>query len=97
LDKASSDSKGSADSGKRRREFNNAEDDDALTNSTGRSKKRTIKKQNRKTVIYDSAEEDYFHGCHDEDLDFDLIEIDALDQVTCKNASGGALPQWTTS
>ncbi|BAT86759.1 hypothetical protein VIGAN_05006800 [Vigna angularis var. angularis] len=102
LDKASSGSKGSADSAKRRRESNgdpyaNAEDDDALTNSTGRSKKRTIKRQNKKAVIYDSAEEDYFSGCHDEDLDFDLIEIDALDQVTCKNASGRVLPQWTTS
>jgi len=100
LDKASSGSKGSADSAKRRRNGSphaNAEDDDPLTNSTGRSKKRTIKRQSRKTVIYDSAEEDYFHGCHDEDLDFDLIEIDALDQVTCKNDDGKVLHQWTTS
>ncbi|ESW20522.1 hypothetical protein PHAVU_006G216200 [Phaseolus vulgaris] len=99
LDKGSSGSKGSADSAKRRRDGDpDADaDEEALTNSTGRSKKRTIKRQNRKAVIYDSADEDYFHGCHDEDLDFDLIEIDAIDQVTCKNGDGRVLPQWTTS
>lgn len=99
MDKGSSGSKGSADSAKRRRDGDpNADaDEEALTNSTGRSKKRTIKRQNRKAVIYDSADEDYFHGCHDEDLDFDLIEIDAIDQVTCKNGDGRVLPQWTTS
>nr|KYP63184.1 ATP-dependent DNA helicase hus2/rqh1 [Cajanus cajan] len=102
LEKVSSGSKGSADSCKRRRGTNgglnaNDEDDDALTNSTGRSKRRTVKKQTRKDVVYDSPEEDYFHGCSDEDLDFDVIEIDALDQVTCKNAAGRVLPQWTAS
>ncbi|KAG4980911.1 hypothetical protein JHK82_034157 [Glycine max] len=102
LDKVSSGSKGSSDSTKKRRLSNgnpdaNAEDDDAPTKSTGRSKKRMVKRQNRKAVIYDSPEEDYFQGCPDEDLDFDIIEIDALDQVTCKNAAGRVLPQWTAS
>lgn len=103
MDKVSSGSKGSADSAKRRRETNgdpdaNAEDDDdAFTKSTGRSKKRTVKRKNRKAEVYDSAEEDYFHGLPDEDLDFDVIEIDALDQVSCKNIAGRVLPQWTAS
>ncbi|TKY71366.1 ATP-dependent DNA helicase Q 4A [Spatholobus suberectus] len=101
LDKISSGSKGSADSTKRRRETNgdpdtNAEDD-SFTKSTGRSKKRTVKRQNRKAVIYDSEKEDYFQGCPDEDLDFDIIEIDALDEATCRNAAGRVLPQWTAS
>lgn len=102
MDKVSSGSKGSSDSTKKRRLSNgnpdaNAEDDDAPTKSTGRSKKRMVKRQNRKAVIYDSPEEDYFQGCPDEDLDFDIIEIDALDQVTCKNTAGRVLPQWTAS
>ncbi|KAL2617245.1 hypothetical protein AAZV13_08G174800 [Glycine max] len=102
LDNIGSGSKGSADSTKKRRVPNgnsdtNVEDDDAPTKSTGRSKKRTVKRQNRKGVIYDSPEEDYFQGCPDEDLDFDIIEIDALDQVTCKNTAGRVLPQWTAS
>lgn len=102
MDNIGSGSKGSADSTKKRRVPNgnsdtNVEDDDAPTKSTGRSKKRTVKRQNRKGVIYDSPEEDYFQGCPDEDLDFDIIEIDALDQVTCKNAAGRVLPQWTAS
>ncbi|KAK7328296.1 hypothetical protein VNO77_22399 [Canavalia gladiata] len=101
-DKNSSSSKGSADSTKRRRETNgerdaNAENDDAFTKSTGRSKKRTLKRQNTKAEIYGSTEEDYFHGCHDEDLDFDVIETDALDKITCRNAAGRVLPQWTAS
>ncbi|KAK7412041.1 hypothetical protein VNO78_03487 [Psophocarpus tetragonolobus] len=95
LDKVRSGSKGSSDSVKRRRVSNGDPDvNDALTNSTGRSKKRTVKRQHSKAVIYDS-EEDYFGGCPDEDLDFDVVEIDALDQVACKNDAGRVLPQWT--
>ncbi|XP_027338810.1 ATP-dependent DNA helicase Q-like 4A [Abrus precatorius] len=99
---SSSSSKGSADSTKRRRETNgvpdeNADDRDAFTTSTGRSKKRTVKRQNRKAEIYDSAEEDYLHGCLDEDLDLDVREIGALDKTTCKNEAGRVLPQWTAS
>ncbi|KAJ1385671.1 Winged helix-like DNA-binding domain superfamily [Sesbania bispinosa] len=102
LDKNSSGSKGSADSAKRRRNANgdpdaNAEDDDAFTKSTGRSKKRTVKRQNKKAEIYDSAEEDYYHGCLDEELDFDNLENDALNQITCTNAAGRVLPEWTVS
>ncbi|KAL2342236.1 hypothetical protein Fmac_010176 [Flemingia macrophylla] len=96
LDKVSS---GSGDSGKRRREANgeadaNDEDDDAFTRSTGRSKKRTVTRQTRTAVVYDSAEEDYFH---DQDLDFDVIEIDAINKVTSKTGAGRVLPQWTAS
>ncbi|XP_061337155.1 ATP-dependent DNA helicase Q-like 4A [Gastrolobium bilobum] len=106
LDKNSSGSgsgsKGSADSNKRRREAYgdpdaNAEDEDAFTKSTGRSKKRTVKRQNKKAEMCDSADEDYYHGCLDEDLDFDNIENDALDKLTCRNAAGRVLPQWTAS
>ncbi|KAF1882424.1 hypothetical protein Lal_00039072, partial [Lupinus albus] len=84
LDKNSSGSKGSVDSAKRRRPLveeaeANGEDDDLL-NSTGRSKKRTVKRQNKKTEIYDSEEEvdnnDY--GCLDEELDFENMDEDAL-------------------
>lgn len=104
MDKNSSGSKGSADSTKRRREANgdpdaNAEDDDddAFIKSTGRSKKRTVKRQNKKAEVYDSAEEDYYHGCLDEELDFDNIENEALDKITCRNDEGRVLPQWTAS
>lgn len=101
LDKNSSGSKGSTDSAKRRRGTSgepgaNAEDDD-LVNSTGRSKRRTVKRQNRKAEIYDSGEEDYDYGCLDEDLDFDNMEEDALNKVNSRNAAGRVLPQWTSS
>lgn len=101
MDKNSSGSKGSADSTKRRREANedpdaNAEDDD-FTKSTGRSKKRTVKRRNKKAEIHDSAEEDYYYGCLDDDLDFDNIEDDALDKISCRNAAGRVLPEWTAS
>lgn len=101
MDKNSSGSKGSADSAKRRRGTNgepgaNAEDDD-LVNSTGRSKKRTVKRQNRKAEIYDSGDEDNDYGCLDEDLDFDNMEEDALNKVNSSNAAGRVLPQWTSS
>ncbi|OIV91529.1 hypothetical protein TanjilG_08941 [Lupinus angustifolius] len=81
LDKNSSGSKGSVDSAKRRRPLieepeANGEDNDLL-NSTDRSKKRTVKRRNKKTEIYDSEEEvdnnDY--GCLDEELDFENMDI----------------------
>jgi bloom syndrome protein len=104
-DKNSSGSKGSTDSAKRRREANrdpdsNAEgddDDDSLIKSTGRSKKRTVRRQIKKAEIYDSEEEDYYHGCLDEDLDCINIEDEALDKVTGTDAAGRVLPQWTAS
>jgi bloom syndrome protein len=104
-DKNSSGSKGSTDSTKRRREANrdpdsNAEgddDDDSLIKSTGRSKKRTVRRQIKKAEIYDSEEEDYYHGCLDEDLDCINIEDEALDKVTGTDAGGRVLPQWTAS
>jgi bloom syndrome protein len=104
-DKNSSGSKGSTDSAKRRREANrdpdsNAEgddDDDSLIKSTGRSKKRTVRRQIKKAEIYDSEEEDYYHGCLDEDLDCINIEDEALDKVTGTDAGGRVLPQWTAS
>ena len=101
MDKNSSGSKGSADSAKRRREANgdpdgNAEDDE-FTKSTGRSKKRTVKRKNKKAEIYDSAEEDNYYGCLDEDLDFDNIENEALNKLNCRTADGRVLPQWTAS
>jgi bloom syndrome protein len=104
-DKNSSGSKGSTDSTKRRREANrdpdsNAEgddDDDSLIKSTGRSKKRTVRRQIKKAEIYDSEEEDYYHGCLDEDLDCINIEDEALDKVTGTDAAGRVLPQWTAS
>lgn len=102
MDKSSSGSKGSTDSTKRRRETNrdpdsNAEDDDdeALIKSTGRSKKRTVKRLIKKAEVYDSAEEDYYQGCLDEDLD--NIENDALNKLAGTNVSGRVLPQWTAS
>lgn len=101
MDKSSSGSKGSADSAKRRREAAsgdasaNAEDD--FTKSTGRSKKRTVKRQTKRTEIYDSEEEDYYHGCLDEELDFDNLENEALNKTPCTNAGGRVLPQWTGS
>ncbi|KAK7246876.1 hypothetical protein RIF29_41746 [Crotalaria pallida] len=101
LDKSSSGSKASADSAKRRRGSSgetdaNAEDDD-LVNSTGRSKKRTVKRQSRKADIYDSDEEDNDFGCIDEELDFDNLEEDALDKISSMNAEGRVLPEWTAS
>lgn len=101
-DKNSSGSKGSVDSAKRRREANrtpdsNGEDDDALIKSTGRSKKRTVKRQIKKAEIYESEEEDYYHGCLDEDLDCIDIDNVVLDKLTGTNAAGRVLPQWTAS
>ncbi|KAI4296227.1 hypothetical protein L6164_036202 [Bauhinia variegata] len=91
----------STDSAKRRREalgdLNAKLEDDDLTNSTDRSKRRTTKKQNRKAEAHDSAEEDLYVDCLDDDLDFDKLEDDALDKVTLKNALGRVLPQWTAS
>ncbi|MED6207360.1 hypothetical protein PIB30_035063 [Stylosanthes scabra] len=102
LDKGSSGSKGSSDSVKRRRDANggldrNDEDENELTKSTGRSKKRTVQRQNKKAEIYESAEEDDYYGCFDEDLDFDNIENEALNRINGRNANGRVLPQWTPS
>lgn len=72
-------------------------DDDEFTKSTGRSKKRTIKRQNKKSVVYDSAEEGCYKDCVDDDLDFDNIENAALDEINRRNSEGRVLPQWTTS
>ncbi|KAL4380327.1 hypothetical protein HN51_003609 [Arachis hypogaea] len=99
LDKSSN---GSADSAKRRRDANggldrNLEDDDELTKSTGRSKKRTVQRNNKKAEIYHSEEEDNYYGCLDEDLDFDNIENEALNRINSRNANGRVLPQWTPS
>ncbi|XP_054776776.1 ATP-dependent DNA helicase Q-like 4A isoform X1 [Prosopis cineraria] len=99
LDKNSSWSNESNDSAKRRRgskgDPNVNGDDDDCTRSNDRSKKRTVNRNNIKAVVYDSAEEDYFKDCLDEDLDLDNIENTALD-INRRNSEGRVLPQWTS-
>ncbi|KAI9103562.1 hypothetical protein K1719_023185 [Acacia pycnantha] len=101
-DKSSSWSNESNDSAKRRRgskgkaDGGDGDNDDECTRSNGRSKKRTVKKNNRKAVVYDSgAEEDYFKDCLDEDLDLDNIENTAMD-INRRNSEGRVLSEWTS-
>ncbi|XVF01151.1 hypothetical protein REPUB_Repub04eG0063700 [Reevesia pubescens] len=112
-DKNSSNSNDSNDSAKRRRDANvapctNADDadDDDFTRSTGRSKKRTVKKQDQDGDAYSSKDPDYNNNqCPvDDDLDFDYDDyIDCDVEPNCPekrvdmNGLGRVLPSWSTT
>ncbi|KAI3445622.1 hypothetical protein Pfo_002287 [Paulownia fortunei] len=96
-DKSSSSSNDSTDSKRRRRATNvsngNSNDDD-FTESTGRSKKRLVKQQNRNSEAVDACPAyDQF-----EDIDFDDslfdVEVGEIDQG---GGGGRVLPSWSTN
>lgn len=103
-DKNSSGSNDSTDSIKRRRDATraaklNVEEEDDFTKSTGRSKKRAAKLQNKDTEVYNARETDQ-NQCLDDDLDF---EDSCYDHETTgsaveadKNGTGRVLPSWST-
>ncbi|XP_012071305.1 ATP-dependent DNA helicase Q-like 4A isoform X1 [Jatropha curcas] len=101
-DRNSSSSNDSNDSMKRRRNENAnpngfVEDDD-YTKSTGRSKRRAAKFQNKDPDVHNSSKTDY--NCLDDDLDFqDLCydqDINSLEIEAEKNCTGRVLPSWST-
>ncbi|XP_002530679.2 ATP-dependent DNA helicase Q-like 4A isoform X1 [Ricinus communis] len=103
-DKNSSSSNGSNDSVKRRRDASrapngNAEEADDFTKSTGRSKKRVAKLQNKDTDIYTSRETNNSQ-CLDDDLDFEDschdFETNGSAIEAGKNDAGRVLPSWST-
>ncbi|XWS67950.1 hypothetical protein CRYUN_Cryun04dG0048600 [Craigia yunnanensis] len=92
----------SNDSAKRRRYANGAPnanaDDDDFTRSTGRSKKRTIEKQDKDGEAYSSKSSDYYNNqCPaDDDLDFD-DESNSPNIRVDMNGLGRVLPSWSTT
>ncbi|KAK4339909.1 hypothetical protein RND71_041371 [Anisodus tanguticus] len=64
------------DSGKKRRnsvnvQNGNSKDEEYFTESTGRTKKRVLKKQDKPTEVVDYRDLGYFDECLDGDIDFD--------------------------
>ncbi|XVE49096.1 hypothetical protein DITRI_Ditri01bG0054600 [Diplodiscus trichospermus] len=102
-------SSGSNDSAKRRRDANgapnlNADDDDDFTRSTARSKKRTVKRQDKENNdgSYYSKDSEYTNNqCPDDELDFDDYEYDDSNfpEVKLDNMTGPrrVLPSWSTT
>ncbi|XP_059648178.1 ATP-dependent DNA helicase Q-like 4A [Cornus florida] len=104
-DKKGSSSNDSTDSVKRRRDSvsvsnANPKDDEDFARSTGRSKKRVLKKQDKSTAAIDCRDQDYFNQCADVDLDFDDfyydVENDGSSLNVNQNNSGRVLPAWST-
>ncbi|CAK9175694.1 unnamed protein product [Ilex paraguariensis] len=95
----------SNDSAKRRRDtikasngnFKDGEDD--FFQSTGRSKKRILKKQTKCPEVIDYREPDYYEECVDEDLDFDdsncNIGVNGSNIKIDRNGGGRVLPSWS--
>ncbi|XVF67681.1 hypothetical protein PTKIN_Ptkin10aG0141100 [Pterospermum kingtungense] len=113
-DKNGSSSNESNDSAKRRRDTNGApnanadyddDEEDDFTRSTGRSKKRTVKRQNQDNEVYCSkdSEEDYnnyHYQCLPGDDDMDLVDFDYDNEPNCPEemrAEGRVLPSWSTT
>ncbi|OAY39796.1 ATP-dependent DNA helicase Q-like 4A isoform X1 [Manihot esculenta] len=103
-DKNSSGSNDSTDSIKRRRDATraaklNVEEEDDFTKSTGRSKKRAAKLQNKDTEVYNARETDQ-NQCLDDDLDFEDScydhETNGSAVEADKNGTGRVLPSWST-
>lgn len=74
--KTNSSGNDSTDSGKKRRnsinvQNANSKDEEDFTGSTGRSKKRVSKKQNKNPEVIDYRDLGYFDECMDGDIDFD--------------------------
>ncbi|TMX04265.1 hypothetical protein EJD97_010319 [Solanum chilense] len=75
-DKTSSSGNDNTDSGKKRRnsinvQNGNSKDEEFFTESTGCTKKRVLKKQNKHAEVIDYRDLGYFDECIDGDLDFD--------------------------
>ncbi|KAL3382349.1 hypothetical protein AABB24_002082 [Solanum stoloniferum] len=75
-DKTSSSCNDNTDSGKKRRnsinvQNGNSKDEEFFTESTGCTKKRVLKKQNKHAEVIDYRDLGYFDECIDGDLDFD--------------------------
>ncbi|KAH9685508.1 bloom syndrome protein [Citrus sinensis] len=101
-DKNGSSSNDSNDSGKRRRDENEAPnankgDDDDFTKSTARSKKRASKSQNKTVEVINHNEPDSYE-CVD-DLDFDeyeyVYEMNGSTTKPDQNNGGRVLPRWS--
>ncbi|XP_009787118.1 ATP-dependent DNA helicase Q-like 4A isoform X2 [Nicotiana sylvestris] len=74
--KTNSSGNDNTDSGKKRRnsinvQNANSKDEEDFTGSTGRSKKRVLKKQNKNPEVIDYRDLGYFDECMDGDIDFD--------------------------
>lgn len=101
MEKISSGSNDSLDSIKRRRDaVRVSKDGDDFMESTGRSKKRVLKKQNRSIEVVDFSEVDYYNGSADDvELDFDGTDFDIENNVSDlnveRNAGGRVLPYWS--
>lgn len=101
MEKISSGSNDSLDSIKRRRDaVRVSKDGDDFMESTGRSKKRVLKKQNRSIEVVDFSEVDYYNGSADNvELDFDGTDFDIENNVSDlnveRNAGGRVLPYWS--
>ncbi|KAA8545505.1 hypothetical protein F0562_020289 [Nyssa sinensis] len=80
-DRNSSGSNDSTDSAKRRRDlarFSNSDSkDDEFIESTGRSKKRVLKNQNKNADVIDYRVGDYYNRCADDDFNFNDSYNDA--------------------
>ncbi|XP_022763289.1 ATP-dependent DNA helicase Q-like 4A [Durio zibethinus] len=103
-----SSSNDSTDSAKRRRDANGAlnakaeddDDDDDFSRSTGRSKKRTLKRQDKDGEAYSSKDQDYNNNqCPaDHDLGFDDYDYDAESNcIVDMNGLGRVLPSWSAT
>ncbi|XP_071935899.1 ATP-dependent DNA helicase Q-like 4A [Coffea arabica] len=107
IDKTSgSSSNDSADSMKRRRDTvkeraEKSGDDEDFNESTGRSKKRTLKRQNSSVEATDSGDLVADNDCiFDDDMDFDELNCDVQSNSTNSKADvnngGRVLPSWSS-
>ncbi|KAA8536559.1 hypothetical protein F0562_029037 [Nyssa sinensis] len=78
----------------------NSKDDNDFIESTGRSKKRVLKNQNKSADVIDYKDQEYNNRCLDVDLDFDDFcndaEINGSDLKGDQNGAGRVLPSWST-
>lgn len=94
-DKSNSSSNDSTDSIKRRRETNRERDAD-FTKSTGRSKKRVAKGQNKSAELSNYIEPDNCKQSIDDDPDFYDCDFDINgSEITDQNIDGRVLPSWS--
>jgi len=100
--KTGNSSNDSADSAKRRRDMVNNSKDDDFMDSTGKSKKRAVKRTNQPVNIIEYEEPDHYYDVMD-DINFD----DSIYDVECngshsngnqnQNSGGRVLPSWSTA